>query len=227
MQREEGLTVVDSNNDKNSKIEKSLVNFIKGFENTNSGKMNSFMKFSSIKKTSGDSGSFEKLVNANNSYSKISDFSATDDTVQNILSKDYGYIFDSVNSGSRRRNKRRIVQEFNENDKVCMEELLNEFECSMEEDNDKESAVLPVKDQIIFLNSKSKTLAKRSNYELELNSIILFGEKDIGKEKDYHCDLCDKIFLSHASLGGHTSKNHPNSSESFTRRRKTYTLRQY
>ena len=47
------------------------------------------------------------------------------------------------------------------------------------------------------------------------------------KEKNFYlCDICKKGFSSHAALGGHKAKNHPNSSKSFKNRQKIFNERE-
>ena len=60
---------------------------------------------------------------------------------------------------------------------------------------------------------------------MDLRVILGLCNLSKGHQKLYPCETCGKNYLTHAALGGHIAKNHPNTSKSFKKRLQIYEQR--
>ena len=116
-----------------------------------------------------------------------------------------------------------------ENPEGTDSEYLEDFECSMENEEPMEEMQdfeLLEAQPLNFLSCTQIHFIKPD--EKKTITLKKFVEKLQNRNKNfkiYTCDICNKNFNNHAALGGHKAKNHPHSSKSFIERKKTFELR--
>ena len=219
---------VSSRKEKIEDTQATISTFLKDLKDCSSSKMSSILKTQSI--NSSDKELFDEVPKQ-----KVVNFSIEPNEINDILEKDFEHVFELLKKRNRRGKKsvKKLIHKNCLSANYYLNRFLDEFDYPDEEEESNWSKFSDDFDSfeephIIFMSqAKAKDVRVSKSNTASLTAIHELTEKGNKALRRYACMLCDRIFSNHASLGGHMSKNHPNSSQSFTQRKKTFAIRQH